>query len=222
VTVHEKRGRQPRPGAPRPPQVPTRVRLREAAAEGTYDKPYDHTRWADHVQRVDASAAFVRDHLTVRPKVIGDLSCGDGAIPLRLADYYGQVGPRPKLVLGDLVGSWPIVGPIEDTVIGLEPVDLYICSETVEHIATPDEVLADLSVRADWLFLSTPIDEWDPNRNPEHLWGWNVEYVEHMLTAAGWARSAHVLYTPPASAFYTFQFWLAFSTRREIDREPLW
>ena len=63
--------------------------------------------------------------------------------------------------------------------------DLFICSETVEHLDDPDTVLKHIRKRCRALVLSTPLAEFTPV-NPEHYWGWDHDGVREMLTAAEW------------------------------------
>lgn len=219
MTIYEKTGSIAR-SDPRAEEAPRRERLRKLPDEATlaalYGQRYDHTRWADHVERVAASIAFVMANLPGVPNSIADLSTGDGAIPTGLADEIVKLsGFVPELRLGDLTPGWTYHGAIEETVLVLPPTDLLICSETVEHLDDPDDVLAEAAQVCRWLFLSTPVGEWDAGSNPEHLWGWNVGGVDRMLRTADWTPLLHALFTPTQSAYYTFQFWLAAAAHPE-------
>jgi hypothetical protein len=156
-----------------------RVRLRPAYSPEylaeLYPKPHDHTRWPDHIIRVDATIALARDMGV--PDVVADLSCGDAAIGRALAPA--------SLILGDFAPGYPITGPIEVTAPALSHVGMFICSETVEHLDDPDAVLAQIREKADSLVLSTPLAEFTPV-NPEHYWGWDTDGVREMLEGAGW------------------------------------
>jgi hypothetical protein len=167
----------------RPPYSP------EQLAE-LYKVPHRHDRWPDHLLRVSTSIAVgtwllrdTREALGAPGPVVADLSTGDAAIPQGiLANRSG------RLLLGDFAPGYPIQGPIEETIEHLEDdsVDLFVCSETIEHLADPDTVLKRIRAKAHRLLLSTPIDENDTTLNPEHLWGWDVDQVERMLVNAGW------------------------------------
>lgn len=196
----------------------TRLRPAYTVQELTdiYPAPYDHTRWVDHVARVEATAAFAR-RISSPPESIADLSCGDGAIPLAIADWArSKLGHPVALVLGDLVGGWSIHGRIEDTVEILPPVDLYVCSETVEHLDDPDAILAEIATKATTLLLTTPLGETN-TANPEHYWGWDEQGVGDMLTTTGWEPLASTAWAYTPLPYYTFQFWLARSTRLSAD-----
>lgn len=167
-----------------------RLRPMPSAAElaRMYATPHDHTRWADHLIRVDVTAMIGAWMLRDRRigAVIADLSTGNATIPRDIADMANM--PRESLILGDFAPRYEHVGPIEQTIERLDDdsVDLFVCSETVEHLDDPDAVLARVRAKAHRLLLSTPIGETDPDGNPEHVWGWDVEAVESMLSGAGW------------------------------------
>lgn len=170
-----------------------------------YARPFDHTRWPDHVERVAETVLALDDAARIHGcKTAADLSCGDGAIlgHSRIAweaRYFGDMSARPGL---------DFTGPLEETVKQLPQVDLYLCSETVEHLRDPDAVLAAIRNTARVLILTTPCGENTP-ANPEHYWGWDTDGVQVMLAGAGWSRTQHRLFTPRSSGYYTFQIWMA-------------
>lgn len=184
----------------------TRRRLRPAYTPDElariYAAPHDHTRWDDHRLRVGATIEAAR-WFTNRGDVhtVGDLSCGDVAIA-RALDV-------DRLVLGDYAPGYAYTGPIEDTVEQIPSVDLFICSETLEHLDDPDTVLKQIRAKTSRLVLSTPIDAGhDPN--PEHYWSWARTDVEHMLTAAGFTVEVFMAVDPrPAGRYYCFGIWAA-------------
>jgi len=160
-----------------------------------YGRRYDHTLWGDHVLRVARTAQILRE---MQPTSVADLSCGDAAI-------VAQAGLQDVAVLGDMVPGWPMCGPLERTIQEIAPVDVFVCSETLEHLQDPDAALTAIREKADRLLLSTPAGETD-DRNPEHYWGWDVEDVDEMLAAAGWStRSYELLHGQ--SGVYSFQIW---------------
>jgi 2-polyprenyl-3-methyl-5-hydroxy-6-metoxy-1,4-benzoquinol methylase len=107
---------------------------------------------------------------------------------------------------GDYAEGYAYQGPIELTIRQIPNVDMFICSETLEHLDNPDKVLAQLRVKAKHLVLSTPIDEADDN-NPEHYWSWGTEDIEEMLETADWSkRSLSELRV--TGHHYNYQIWL--------------
>lgn len=163
-----------------------------------YAKPHDHTQWVDHLIRVDVTIAIARG-LAGQPVTAADLSCGDAAIVKAL-------DPR-RSYLGDYAPGYELHGPIEETIHEIPRVDLFVCSETIEHLDDPDKVLKEIRGRAASLVLSTPVDCWnDPN--PEHYHAWDREAVEEMLTAAGWQVAYYnALDLRPLTGAYCFGIW---------------
>jgi hypothetical protein len=184
-----------------------RKRLRSmpdrAALDQLYAQPHRHTQWDDHRIRVDVTVA-IGAHLLCPAGVVADLSCGDAAIPKRIA-----AARNARTVLGDYAPGYEHTGPIEETITVVQPgsVDLWVCSETIEHLDDPDKVLEQIRARTDRLILSTPDGETD-DANPEHVWGWDSDAVGTMLRDAGFDPLIHtILDLRPAGFVYSFQIW---------------
>lgn len=183
-----------------------RVRLRSAPNEMEmlllYPRPHVHTRWADHIIRVDETILMAAAMLP-QGGTVADLSCGDAAIARSLAVSHGA-----RLILGDFAAGYEHQGRIEDTIqrIAPESVDLWILSETLEHLDDPEAVLWEIRRRAKALVLSTPLGETDRS-NREHVWGWDCEEVGRMLEATGWTPGLHKVLEHPAGGIYSFQLW---------------
>lgn len=207
-----------------------RFRLREArpdtAAErefyaGRYPDGYRHRVWPDHVERVGASVGMLR-RWQAGFRTAADLSCGDGAILRALAPgldevWLGDLNPAPPGRFwsqeGCAVRRLP-AEPLPDSLARLpRPVDLYVCSETLEHLADPDWLLARLTAYTRYLFVSTPIAEPAGSGNTEHYWSWDVGDVERMLTDTGWTTLEHQVFEPASTrddpGAYRYQLWLA-------------
>jgi 2-polyprenyl-3-methyl-5-hydroxy-6-metoxy-1,4-benzoquinol methylase len=180
----------------------TRQRLRpshtaEQLAE-IYPQPHDHRRWRDHHVRVDATIALARGIEGVTS--VADLSCGNGAIAK-------AVGAETT-ILGDYAPGYDICGPIEDTIHVIPEVDLYICSESIEHLDDPDTVLKFIRAKVRHLVLTTPVDNWG-DANIEHYWAWSRQDVEQMLAAAGWTvQVTNILDMRGAWSPYCFGMWV--------------
>lgn len=179
-----------------------RRRLRPAHTPETlaeiYATPHDHTRWPDHIIRVERTIALGR---TLRPAESGaDLSCGDGAV-LNGLDLQ-------RRVFGDYAPGYEYTGPIEQTLEQIPDVNVYVCTETLEHLDDPDTVLKQIRTKAAALVLSTPVDNWT-DRNPEHYWAWSRFEVEDMLTTAGWKVEQYDVadFTACGPHFYRFGMW---------------
>ena len=166
----------------------------EAALRRIYATPHDHTRWSDHRARVRctvelaASAAHV-DRIGPVIDSIADLSCGDAWLTQLVAQRLGPTGRPRRLILGDYAPGYDVVGPVEQTLRTLIPVDLYVCCETLEHLDSPTVVLDQIRAKTRFLLLSTPLDAWDDD-NPEHYWAWSRAGVERLLGATNFEPRA--------------------------------
>lgn len=205
----------------------TRIRLRDARPEGeaayyarVYPDGYRHDSWPDHVERVKASADMI-ERYAGQIRTAADLSCGDGAL-------LNMISRRlTRAVLGDLNGvpTSAVTGcraqvletigtaALPDSLKHLEPVDLFILSETLEHMDNPDALLARLIGVSRYLFLSTPVSESVDSGNLEHYWSWGITDVYDMLHAAGWEpldqRTLRPESTRDMPGAYRYQMWLA-------------
>lgn len=159
-----------------------------------YSEPHCHMEWEDHIHRVEASIELGRQ-AGYQGQFIADLSCGDGAIAKALSG---------NLILGDYAPGYPIQGPIEETIELIPDVDVFIFSETIEHLDKPDAMLERIRQKSDHLLLSTPLCR-EPDDNDQHYWAWDNEAIEEMLLQSMWRPTGYV------EAFngmgYTFQIW---------------
>jgi hypothetical protein len=185
-----------------------RERLRPAysAADlaAIYPEPHRSTRWADHNVRVAVTIGLAHgwDDLSS----IADLSCGDARIAQTIAVEHGI----DTVTLGDIAPGYEFCGPIEETIEQIEPVDLFVCSETIEHLDRPESVLVQIRANAARLLLSTPVEAWNDRGNLEHYWAWDREAVEAMLQDAGFRIAAYcALDLRPGWSPYCFGIWAA-------------
>lgn len=158
-----------------------------------YDHKYDHKFWWDHRIRVKETIRI--GSLIEGANSIADLSAGDAAI---------ITGIKIKnKVIGDYVSGFPYCGKIEDTIKEIPNVDVFICSETLEHLDDPLQILKEIRSKTKWLLLSTPENNWD-DENPEHYWAWDKEGVEKLLISAGFTP----IYFESIPISYTHQIWI--------------
>lgn len=174
-----------------------------------YATPHDATRWRDHLVRVEttvAAASWLLDSEDNGYKTsIADLSCGNALIPTLIRDRYA---PYASLYLGDFAPKYSFTGPVEKTIDQIPYVDMFIFSETIEHVDDPDTVLRQIRAKSKTLVLTTPDGETDPNLNPEHYWGWDSEAMKYMLLNAGWnPETLTTLAFNDPEYIYTYQIW---------------
>jgi SAM-dependent methyltransferase len=178
----------------------------DAELASVYDHPYDHTRWADHIQRVTRTIEVgTRLVDTFDVKVLADLSAGDGAI----IDGITKMRPGRFVYTGDFVPRFPIQGKIEHTIKFFtdQQVDLFICSETLEHVEDPDALLREIRRTSKTLLLTTPcwIRTDADDDNPEHYWQWDRDDLSAMIVDAGF-KDQWVEIMP--TFWYTYQIWI--------------
>jgi hypothetical protein len=171
-----------------------------------YAAPYDHTAWPDHRERINYTASILEGLAAdTRGRSVADLSCGDGGVLAAAkavrwsSTFLGDRAARPGL---------DVVGPIEETISQCPEVDLFVCTETLEHVRDPLAVLKAIRARTKKaLLLSTPAGE-EGTGNPQHCWGWDPAGIFGLLRDARWHGRADIeLWTPTTDQYYTFQIW---------------
>lgn len=169
-----------------------------------YGHTYKHERWAEHAYRVQHTLGVA--HRLVENyglKTAADLSSGDGAI-------IDQLSPRlTRVEKGDI--SVDGCG-IEVNIKNLRPVDLFICTETIEHLEAPWTVLEEVAQRTRWLILSCPLDERPEIDNYEHYWSFTSEDVRDILTQSGFSPVTYDFLTGVGWT-YDYQVWTARTER---------
>lgn len=133
-----------------------------------------------------------------------DLAAGDGELLRQVqtqcpgaVTFTSDLVPHPELDSS---------GPIEATLDQCPDVDLFVCSETLEHLDDPDDVLRRITSKSRYQIISTPNGE--PNLiNTEHYWTWDTEGIRGMAEQAGLRPLSQLLFTP-TPLYYTFQIWL--------------
>lgn len=151
-----------------------------------YASPHDHKIFGrGHAIRVNTTIQLANDMAyQVNAKSVADLSCGNAAIAKALN--------IEKMILGDYAQGYEYSGLLEINLKNIENVDLYICSESIEHVEDPGFVLDSIRSKSKTLVLSTPIDCWDDG-NPEHYWAWGRQDVETLLNNAGWSPDIFIM-----------------------------
>lgn len=151
-----------------------------------YAVPTDSTVYDEHVERIAHIVEVLADYGPFDS--VADLSTGDGGLPKGLIDAGLTAGP---VYLGDFAPGYQLTGPLTETVPQLHPVDLYVLSETLEHLDDPDLVLLEIRSVAKRILLSTPDSAWDDFGNVQHYWAYDGEYLTKMLADAGFTTVHH-------------------------------
>lgn len=147
--------------------------------EKIYAQPHDHHKFGrGHDVRVKVTIEILKDMVHQIGATSGaDLSCGNGAI-------LNSVNLQNKY-FGDFAPGYQYHGPLEKTLLDIPNVDIYVCSETLEHLDEPEYSLHLIRQKSRSLVLSTPIEKWN-DTNEEHYWAYNRDGVEELLVGAGW------------------------------------
>jgi hypothetical protein len=177
-----------------------RIRLRDAHSVeqlgNIYSKPHNHLNFADHIQRVNKSIELLKAFNAYES--IADLSAGDATIINALESSTKHIG--------DFAPGYEFTGNIDQTIDEIPGVDLFICSETLEHLDDPETTLKKIRLKTKYLFVSTPCGEKD-NNNIEHYWGWDADDVKQMLIDTGFDPVQYFLLEFPGGV-YDFQMWI--------------
>ena len=162
-----------------------------------YSTPHNHTAWADHVIRVNRTLEIAQGIKKI--KSVADLSAGDAFIikALGLAQTF----------IGDYAPRYEFTGAIEQTIEQIPDVDLYICSETLEHIDNPAQVLAQIRKKTKYLLLTTPHAKWN-DVNEEHYWAWDKAGIQELLETAGFEIVSFELLELEQTYYYDYQIWV--------------
>jgi hypothetical protein len=177
------------------------MRLRPAYTQAqladVYARPHEHSSWEDHRLRVQMTIAFASWFGNIDS--IADLSAGDAAIINAI--------PAKTRYIGDFAPGYEFTGAIDDTIELIPKVDLFICSETIEHLDDPEKTLAKIRAKTKAIIVTTPDSEINDG-NPEHYWGWDNVGVRELLEGAGFKPVIfNTLQFENPSLIYDYQFW---------------
>jgi hypothetical protein len=144
-----------------------------------YAKPHNHFIFGrGHHIRVELTKVLYKEMCgRVNAKTGADLSCGNAEI---IKSF-----PLDTTHLGDFAEGYHFKGPLHQTLEEIPQVDIYVCSETLEHVEKPLETLTQIRGRSKSLVLTTPIENWNDTLD-EHYWSWDREGVEELIIKAGW------------------------------------
>lgn len=166
-----------------------------------YAQPHDHVRFGrDHILRVEVTQQIANDMARlVQATSAADLSCGNGTLLTNLA--------VTTKFFGDFAPGYEFIGAIETTIDQIPEVDVFILSETLEHVDDPVEVLWKIRQKAKALVLSTPVGCFHDS-NPEHYWAYDREGVQELLRQANWTPNVYnALDTTVFNNPYVFGMW---------------
>lgn len=158
--------------------------MRQRTAQTWDTTKYYFQDWSTfvHAERDDATIR-VGKNLVPDPTTIVDLSAGGGKIATEIGKYFGV---EPFLSDLSYKYGYAMHGPMEHVIEHIPDWDLWINTETVEHLEDPDTILRRGRDKAARMLLTTPTQEVVERQAEGHLWVWDREGVEEMLRATGW------------------------------------
>ena len=162
-----------------------------------YATPHDHTAWEDHVIRVNRTLEIAKTINGV--KSAADLSAGDAVIINGLN--------LDKTYIGDYAPKYEYTGAIEQTIEQIPNVDLFICSETLEHIDNPIALLRQIRKKTKYLLLTTPHAKFD-DTNEEHYWAWDRYGVADLFIETRFQPVSYELLELAEHYYYDYQIWV--------------
>ena len=128
-----------------------------------------------------------------------DLSAGDATI-------INSISAKRRYI-GDFAPKYEFQGSIDQTIDLIPKVDLYICSETIEHLDDPELTLRKIRAKTRYLIVTTPDGETNDS-NLEHYWGWDTDGIRQLLESTGFSPiifSRIDFVNPPST--YNYQIW---------------
>ena len=128
-----------------------------------------------------------------------DLSAGDATI-------INSISAKRRYI-GDFAPKYEFQGSIDQTIDLIPKVDLYICSETIEHLDDPELTLRKIRAKTRYLIVTTPDGETNDS-NLEHYWGWDTDGIRQLLESSGFSPiifSRIDFVNPPST--YNYQIW---------------
>lgn len=162
-----------------------------------YSKPHEHHHWQDHKIRVQETIKIAKTITDVNS--VADLSAGDAAI-INALDV-------DQKFIGDFAPAYEYQGTIEDTIDQIPHVDLFICSETLEHIDDPLMVLRKIREKTNKIILTTPEGKFD-DTNPEHYWAWDKDGIQDLLLDANFNPVFYKKLELAEKFYYDYQIWV--------------
>jgi len=163
-----------------------------------YAHQYSVLKWTEHQARVARTLDLARPLIAEQQlETLADLSWGDRSIANGLSD----------LIVAKHLNDITTGVPIDVALTSVDAVDLFICTETIEHLEAPWTTLEAIALKTKWLLLSTPLDEPAATPNWEHYWSFSANDVGSMLTQAGFDRLRCVAFTEPDWE-YVYQVWV--------------
>jgi SAM-dependent methyltransferase len=147
-----------------------------------------HLEQVGHRQRLLVAAEFVKDCIKLDAKTAVDLGCGDGGL-LQLLKEYGIKSWGYDLMQTNVDHAVNVRGVdaryTDFNSDDIEYGDVAILTETLEHMIDPHKVVRELPSK--FIIASSPYNETADNHYEFHLWAWDKEGYDNLITQGGYS-----------------------------------
>lgn len=151
-------------------------------------EPAHHLEQGDHKERLLIASELVKQAVELGAKTAVDLGCGDGGL-LKLLKDMGIKSWGYDLAPSNVdyaVKSRGVDARYTDVnSTNIEYGDVAILTEVLEHMINPHKYVRDLPSR--YLVASSPYNEDDKYHYEFHLWAWNREGYDNLITQGGYS-----------------------------------
>lgn len=146
-----------------------------------------HLEQLGHSSRLHTSAHYVEKAVDLGAQSAVDLGCGDGGLLYLIKDLgipsWGYDLMPTNVEYGKNVRGVD-VRYTDFNSDDVEYGDIAIMTETLEHMIDPHKVVRDLP--SQYLIASSPYNENDVNHYEFHLWAWDNEGYDALITQGGY------------------------------------
>jgi SAM-dependent methyltransferase len=162
-------------------------------SEFTTSKWYEGREAAHHLEQVGhrdrllIAAEFVKDCMKLGARTAVDLGCGDGGL-LQLLKETGIQAWGYDLMQTNIDHAVQVRNVdaryTDFNSDDIEYGDVVILTETLEHMIDPHKVVRELPSK--FIVASSPYNENDINHYEFHLWAWDKQGYDNLITQGGY------------------------------------
>lgn len=149
--------------------------------------PAHHIEEADHRDRILTARNLVLQAHEMGAKTTVDLGCGDGGL-LQLLKFTPVKAWGYDLMPKNVEHAVKVRGVdaryTDFNSDDIEYGDVAIMTEVLEHMIDPHKVVRELPSK--FLIASSPYNESDKNHYEFHLWAWDKEGYDNLITQGGY------------------------------------
>ena len=146
-----------------------------------------HLEESTHKDRLVNSSWLVKQAMEMGAKTAVDLGCGDGGL-LQLLKNMGIKCWGYDLMPKNIQHAVEIRGVdaryTDFNSDDIEYGDVAIMTEVLEHMIDPHKIVRELPSK--FLVASSPYNETDQNHYEFHLWAWDKEGYDNLITQGGY------------------------------------